>query len=239
MTLTWGAPAALWLLLGVPLVWLADLVARTNFNPRQRLLQKIVRSLLLTALALGLARPVISSSSSHQSIVYAVDVSHSVASHAIEAAAGEDRRAERRAAAVALAHRHVRPGCGHARRRPRRCGSSPERARRRRRREDPTDRRRISRPRSTRRAASWRRSTCPGSCSSATAIRPPATPVRRSRASPRREFPCRSSRSRRARSAIPGSTRSTCPPASPAAPCSPRRSRSAASAAIRARSSCG
>jgi Ca-activated chloride channel homolog len=87
MTLAWGAPAALWLLLGVPLVWLADLVARTNFNPRQRLLQKIIRSLLLTAVALALARPVISSSSSHQSIVYAVDVSDSVASHAIETAA--------------------------------------------------------------------------------------------------------------------------------------------------------
>jgi uncharacterized membrane protein len=87
VTLTWGAPAALWLLLGVPLVWLADLVARTNFNPRQRLLQKTVRSLLLSAVVLALARPVISSSSSHQSIVYAVDVSDSVASHAIESAA--------------------------------------------------------------------------------------------------------------------------------------------------------
>ena len=87
MTLTWGAPAALWLLLGVPLVWLADLVARTNFNPRQRLLQKTLRSLLLAAVVLALARPVVSSSSSHQSIVYAVDVSDSVARHAIESAA--------------------------------------------------------------------------------------------------------------------------------------------------------
>ena len=46
-----------------------------------------MRSLLLAALALGLARPVISSSSSRQSIVYAVDVSHSMAGHAVEAAA--------------------------------------------------------------------------------------------------------------------------------------------------------
>jgi len=89
VSLTWGAPAALWLLAGVPLVWLADLVARTNFNPRQRLLQKTVRSLLLIALALGLARPVLSSTSSHQSVVYAVDVSDSVASHAIEGAAAK------------------------------------------------------------------------------------------------------------------------------------------------------
>ena len=87
MALTWGAPVALWLLLGVPLIWLADLVARTNFNPRQRLLQKCVRSLLLAALALGLARPVLSSASSHQSVVYAVDVSDSIASPALEAAA--------------------------------------------------------------------------------------------------------------------------------------------------------
>jgi len=87
VTVTWGAPAAVWLLLGVPLVWLADLVARTNFNRRQRLLQKTLRSLLLTAVVLALARPVISSSSSHQSVVYAIDVSDSVASHAIETAA--------------------------------------------------------------------------------------------------------------------------------------------------------
>ena len=89
MSLTFGAPAALWLLLGVPLIWLAHLVTRTNFNPRQRLTQAAARSLLLAALALGLARPVISSTSSQQSIVYAVDVSHSVASHAIEAAAAK------------------------------------------------------------------------------------------------------------------------------------------------------
>ena len=89
MSLTWGAPAALWLLLGVPAIWLADLVARTNFNRSQRLLQKIVRSLLLAAIAVGLARPVISNTSSHQSVVYAVDVSDSVASPALEQAAAK------------------------------------------------------------------------------------------------------------------------------------------------------
>jgi uncharacterized membrane protein len=87
LSLTWTSPAALWLLVAVPLVWLAHMVARTNFNPRQRALQTAARSLLLIALLLSLARPVISSSSSQQSVVYAVDVSHSVASHAIEAAA--------------------------------------------------------------------------------------------------------------------------------------------------------
>ena len=34
--LTWTAPGALWLLAAVPLVWLALMAARTNFNPRQR-----------------------------------------------------------------------------------------------------------------------------------------------------------------------------------------------------------
>ena len=89
MSFTWGAPQALWLLLGVPLVWLAHFVTRTNFNSRQRFTQAATRSLLLAALVLGLARPVISSTSSLQSIVYAVDLSHSVASHAVEAAAAK------------------------------------------------------------------------------------------------------------------------------------------------------
>ncbi|MGH9308064.1 MAG: VWA domain-containing protein [Vicinamibacterales bacterium] len=87
MALTFSSPTALWLLLGVPFVWLAYLVARTRFNYRQRVVQTVVRSVLLAALVLALARPVISTSSSRQSVVYAVDVSFSVASHAIEAAA--------------------------------------------------------------------------------------------------------------------------------------------------------
>jgi Ca-activated chloride channel homolog len=85
--LTWTAPAALWLLALVPFVWLAPLVARTTFNPRQRVLQAAARSLLLAALALAIARPVLSTSSPRQSIVYVVDVSHSIASRAIEEAA--------------------------------------------------------------------------------------------------------------------------------------------------------
>src|ERR1044072_1932704 len=89
VSLTFGAPQALWLLVGVPLIWLAHFVTRTNFNPRQRFTQAAARSLLLAALAFGWARPVISGTSAHQSIVYAVDVSHSVASHAIEAAAAK------------------------------------------------------------------------------------------------------------------------------------------------------
>jgi Ca-activated chloride channel family protein len=84
---SWTAPGALWLLAAVPVVWLAHLVARTTFNPRQRWIQATARSLLLAALALAVARPVLSTNSPRQSIVYVVDVSHSVSSRAIEDAA--------------------------------------------------------------------------------------------------------------------------------------------------------
>ena len=104
MTLTWGAPAALWLLLGIPLIWLAHLVTRTNFNSRQRLLQALVRSALLAALVLGLARPVISSASDEQSVIYAVDVSHSIASPALEATA---KRIDELNAALRPAHTRI------------------------------------------------------------------------------------------------------------------------------------
>ena len=84
---SWTAPGALWLLAAVPVVWLAHLVARTTFNPRQRWIQATARSLLLAALALAVARPVLSTNSPRQSIVYVVDISHSVSSRAIEDAA--------------------------------------------------------------------------------------------------------------------------------------------------------
>lgn len=84
---TWTTPVALWLLAAVPLVWIALLVARTTFNVHQRRLQAAVRSLLLVVLALALARPVLSRSSPRHSIVYLVDVSHSISSRAIEEAA--------------------------------------------------------------------------------------------------------------------------------------------------------
>lgn len=84
---TWTSPGALWLLAAVPLVWTALRFARTTFNPRQRRLQAAARSLLLVALALAIARPVLSTSSPRHSIVYAVDISHSISTKAIEDAA--------------------------------------------------------------------------------------------------------------------------------------------------------
>ena len=89
MPITLTVPGALWLLAAIPLVWLARRFGRTNFNPRQQVLQALCRSLLLAALALALARPVISMGSSRMSVVYLVDVSHSVSSRAITDAAAQ------------------------------------------------------------------------------------------------------------------------------------------------------
>jgi uncharacterized membrane protein/uncharacterized protein YegL len=87
MSFTLTDPSLLWFLLLLPVVWAAPLLSRTNFNARQRWTQAAVRSLLLAAIVCALARPVIGTNSSRQSIVYVVDVSHSVSSRAIEGAA--------------------------------------------------------------------------------------------------------------------------------------------------------
>ena len=87
MSLTLSAPSALWLLLVIPLIWIAGRWGRTNFNRRQQILQGAVRSLLLAALAFALARPVISMGSSRMSVVYLVDLSHSISSKSIADAA--------------------------------------------------------------------------------------------------------------------------------------------------------
>jgi uncharacterized membrane protein len=85
--MTFASPAALWLLLVVPLIFAVQLAGRTNFSPPQRWLQTAIRSLLVAGLALALARPVISTASSRESVIYLVDVSHSISSAAIESAA--------------------------------------------------------------------------------------------------------------------------------------------------------
>jgi uncharacterized membrane protein len=87
MSVMLAVPSALWLLAAIPLVWVALRFGRTNFNVPQRRLQAAVRSAVLALLAVALARPVISTSSSRESVVYLVDVSHSVATPAISAAA--------------------------------------------------------------------------------------------------------------------------------------------------------
>lgn len=83
----WTVPTALWLLALVPLVWVASRFSRTNFSKRQHLLQLVVRSLVLAALALALSRPVMEVGSSNLSVVYLVDTSYSVSSQAVAEAA--------------------------------------------------------------------------------------------------------------------------------------------------------
>lgn len=87
--ITWTTPSALWFLAAIPFAWIVLRFTRTNFNPRQRAIQTIVRSLLLALIVLALARPVISSGSSQISAVFVVDVSHSVAPAEITAAAAK------------------------------------------------------------------------------------------------------------------------------------------------------
>ena len=165
----WTAPGALWLLALVPAIWFAPLVARTTFNPRQRVLQAAARSLLLTVLALAIARPVLSTSSPRQSIVYLVDISHSVASRAIEDAA---RRIDEYNATLRPSYWHskvptaLRPirrrFAGWRRSTPRRRGKSW------------IVRGRISRRRWALPGGNWRPIRRPGSSSSATVIQPRA-----------------------------------------------------------------
>ena len=104
MSIAWAAPGALWLLAAVPLVWLAIRASRTNFNPRQRRVQAAVRSLLIAVVVLALARPIVSLGSSQLSVVYLVDVSHSISSRAIDAAAA---RIDELQAALDPAHSQI------------------------------------------------------------------------------------------------------------------------------------
>jgi len=104
MGVTWTHPEMLWLLVAVPVVWLARRFARTNFNSLQQVLQTAIRSTALVLLALALSQPVISLGSSRLSVVYVVDVSHSVSSAAIVAAADRIDELDR---SVRPAHRAV------------------------------------------------------------------------------------------------------------------------------------
>ena len=98
----WTVPAALWLLLLVPLVWVASRFSRTSFSPRQHLLQQVMRAVVLAALALALSRPVMEIGSSNLSVVYLVDASYSVSSAAV---ADAGARITRCGLVQAIAHR--------------------------------------------------------------------------------------------------------------------------------------
>ena len=87
MTMTFAAASNLWLLSLLPAVWLITWLVRSTFSRRQRLLQTLTRSLLLALIVGALAQPVVSVPRSRNAMVYLVDVSHSIASGALAAAA--------------------------------------------------------------------------------------------------------------------------------------------------------
>jgi uncharacterized membrane protein len=71
-------PQALRLMLVLPLLWLVQLVARTDFHPVQRLLNSALRSLVVAALALALADPGVEHPVARTCSVWVVDTSASV-----------------------------------------------------------------------------------------------------------------------------------------------------------------
>jgi uncharacterized membrane protein len=89
VSLTLHAPHALWLLTLLPLVWLASWFGRTNYDARQRVWQMGVRSAMVAALALAVARPVASWGVPQRARVYLVDVSYSISSDGLHGAAAK------------------------------------------------------------------------------------------------------------------------------------------------------
>ncbi len=94
---SFGTPWALALLGVVPLLWLAARRTRTNLSRRHLRMVTLVRSIALILLVLALARPMLSADSEKISVVYALDVSHSVAAGFVEEAIGWIERAQGRA----------------------------------------------------------------------------------------------------------------------------------------------
>lgn len=87
MSVTFADPRWLWLLAVVPFVCAAVFLTRSTFSPSQRWLQAALRSTVLGLLAAALAQPVVSVSRPRATVVYLVDISHSIASRAIDQAA--------------------------------------------------------------------------------------------------------------------------------------------------------
>jgi len=83
MALDFGLPVALWLLVTLPLVWLAG---RAGVG-RVRRVHIVLRALVIASVVTALAEPVVSWSASRVAMVYLVDVSHSVSTQAIDSAA--------------------------------------------------------------------------------------------------------------------------------------------------------
>lgn len=86
--LSFASPSWLWLLIAVaPFVLWAARRTLTNFPPRQRVLQGVLRGAVLTLVVLALAEPVWDGQARRVSVVYLVDTSASVATASVERAA--------------------------------------------------------------------------------------------------------------------------------------------------------
>ena len=78
--MTLANPVALWLLAGLPLVWLLTWRSRRLHPPHRLMMAVLVRSLIFVLLALAIAQPFVLERSRETSVVYAIDVSRSVSS---------------------------------------------------------------------------------------------------------------------------------------------------------------
>jgi len=95
--LSYGALWPLWLLLSLPLVWWATRGSRANLSRAHLWTVTALRSLALALLVAALLQPVWSKSGSRVSVVYALDVSRSVAGDFLQSALRFAEQAEREA----------------------------------------------------------------------------------------------------------------------------------------------
>jgi len=79
-------PQALWLLLALPLVWLLGFAARRDHAPPRLLGSVVLRSTTLTLLILAIAQPRLFVRDESVSVVYALDISRSVAPASVSGA---------------------------------------------------------------------------------------------------------------------------------------------------------
>ncbi len=78
--MTLANPIALWLLAGLPLVWLLAWRSRRLHSLHRLAVAMLVRSLVVVLLAVAMAQPMVLERSREISVVYAIDVSRSVSS---------------------------------------------------------------------------------------------------------------------------------------------------------------
>ena len=76
-------PHALWLIVGLPLIWWMALNTKTALGRRHLRLASGLRGLAVLAIIVGLAQPIVRYASQDVSVIYAVDVSRSVATEFI------------------------------------------------------------------------------------------------------------------------------------------------------------